>query len=211
MPDATQGRFQPSPCRNREVPENQTVVNPGVDEAVVTEAGAGSAEVKWLSVIDDNRALIHSYMSSVTTNRDEHEDLVQSAIAVAWLTWSSGPDTSRIHPWIIHCCRIARREWAYTGRITRGAEEYIDGVVLDEIDASVQDVENKDDDLAWDALMSIAPRQREAVVYRVMLSWSVKNTARAMDCREGTVKAHLHAAMKSLRARGASMRQLGHD
>lgn len=42
-------------------------------------------------------------------------------------------------------------------------------------------------------------RQREVVVLRVFESCSVAETAAAMGCREGTVKALLHKAMKRLR------------
>ena len=42
-------------------------------------------------------------------------------------------------------------------------------------------------------------RQRDVVLLRIFEELSVTDTARAMRCREGTVKALLHKAMKSLR------------
>ncbi|UCG71312.1 MAG: RNA polymerase sigma factor [Chromatiales bacterium] len=43
-------------------------------------------------------------------------------------------------------------------------------------------------------------RQREVVLLRIFEDLSVRDTARAMGCREGTVKALLHKAMNKLQA-----------
>lgn len=48
-------------------------------------------------------------------------------------------------------------------------------------------------------LRELPPRQRDAVVLRSLEELSVKDTARIMDCREGTVKALLHQGMTRLR------------
>jgi len=49
-------------------------------------------------------------------------------------------------------------------------------------------------------------RQREVVLLRIFEDMSVRDTARAMGCREGTVKALLHKATNGLRI---SMKQSG--
>ena len=49
-------------------------------------------------------------------------------------------------------------------------------------------------------LIKILPdRQREAVVLRFFQKLSIKKTAKIMGCRQGTVKSHLHKAMRNLR------------
>jgi RNA polymerase sigma factor (sigma-70 family) len=50
-------------------------------------------------------------------------------------------------------------------------------------------------------LADLPDRQREAVVLRFFEELSVEQTARAMDCAEGTVKATVHQALRSLRAK----------
>jgi len=45
----------------------------------------------------------------------------------------------------------------------------------------------------------LPPRQQEVVMLRIFEDLSVEDTARAMNCRPGTVKALLHKAMNSLR------------
>lgn len=49
------------------------------------------------------------------------------------------------------------------------------------------------------ALETLPERQREAVVMRYLEELSTRDTARVMQCREGTVKAHLHRAVTALR------------
>jgi RNA polymerase sigma-70 factor (ECF subfamily) len=49
------------------------------------------------------------------------------------------------------------------------------------------------------ALDKLPPRQREAVACRFLRHLSVRQTAEAMGCAEGTVKATLHAALGNLR------------
>jgi len=51
-------------------------------------------------------------------------------------------------------------------------------------------------------------RQKEVVMLRIFEDLSVRETAQAMGCREGTVKAQLHKASNALRV---SMREMGFD
>ena len=46
---------------------------------------------------------------------------------------------------------------------------------------------------------SLPERQREVVILRIFEELSVRETAQAMGCREGTVKALLHKATKNLK------------
>jgi RNA polymerase sigma factor (sigma-70 family) len=51
-----------------------------------------------------------------------------------------------------------------------------------------------------DQLLALLPaRQKETVLLRFYEGLSVKDTARALGCREGTVKAHSHRALRRLR------------
>ena len=48
-------------------------------------------------------------------------------------------------------------------------------------------------------LAGLPDRQREAIVYRFFEGLSVEQTARAMECAEGTVKATVHQALRSMK------------
>ena len=69
-----------------------------------------------------------------------------------------------------------------------------DDLVVDRDDATV---------LAVRAAVAALPRrQREAVIHRHFLGHSVRESAAAMDCAEGTVKSLTHRAMAALREAG---------
>lgn len=52
------------------------------------------------------------------------------------------------------------------------------------------------------AVSELPPRMREAVIHRYFLGRSVAETAEAMGCAQGTVKALAHKAVRALRAAG---------
>lgn len=52
------------------------------------------------------------------------------------------------------------------------------------------------------AVASLAPRQRQAVVLRYYADLPLAGVAEAMGCQTGTVKAHLHQALATLRTAG---------
>ncbi len=54
-------------------------------------------------------------------------------------------------------------------------------------------------DELWPLIVRLPPRQRAAVVLRYYLDLSEADTATAMGCRPGTVKAHLNKALTHLR------------
>lgn len=58
-----------------------------------------------------------------------------------------------------------------------------------------------EDDVLRQAVASLPPRQRMVIALRFYEQYSVRETAEAMGCAEGTVKAQTHHAVASLRAR----------
>ncbi|WP_426574729.1 sigma-70 family RNA polymerase sigma factor [Aquihabitans sp. McL0605] len=52
------------------------------------------------------------------------------------------------------------------------------------------------------AVHQLAPRQRQAIVLRFYSDLTVDQIGEAMGCRPGTVKAHLHQALRALRSAG---------
>lgn len=64
---------------------------------------------------------------------------------------------------------------------------------------------NERRDLLRSTLAQLPDRQREAVVLRYFEDLSVEETAAAMECAPGTVKASVHQALRKLREK---LRQL---
>lgn len=79
---------------------------------------------------------------------------------------------------------------------------------LDVDDPAIQDALGSDGQAGADDhaqlrrhVRALPARQRDVVILRIFEELSVADTARALGCREGTVKAHLHKAIENLRQR----------
>ena len=65
---------------------------------------------------------------------------------------------------------------------------------------------NEEADMLKQTLATLPDRQREAVVLRFFEDLSVEETAAAMGCAEGTVKATVHQALRALREKMKSLK-----
>jgi RNA polymerase sigma-70 factor (sigma-E family) len=128
------------------------------------------------------------------TDRASAEEAVAEAFARAWARW---PTVSR-HPspsaWVVRTAlnhhvsrwRRTRREVALTADFAASA-----------VDRDPDHGERAD---LIRAVAALPERQRQVVALRVFLDLDTKQTAEALDLSPGTVTAHLHRAMTSLRA-----------
>ncbi|MFD2092832.1 sigma-70 family RNA polymerase sigma factor [Blastococcus deserti] len=128
------------------------------------------------------------------TDRAAAEEAVAEAFARAWASW---PKVSR-HPspsaWVVRTAlnhhvsrwRRTRREVALTADVAAAAQ----GRAPDHVER---------DDLLR-AVAALPERQRQVVALRVFLDLDTRQTAEALDLAPGTVSAHLHRALTSLRA-----------
>lgn len=104
--------------------------------------------------------------------------------------------------WLYRATRNVCHEY---NRARRG--EALPGELPDSSSIPERQVSRQDSARRVRALVDKLPaRQREVVMLRVFEELSVRDTALAMGCREGTVKALLHKAMNSL---GRSAKQTG--
>lgn len=120
------------------------------------------------------------------------EDAAQEAFVRAFQKWRVVSRLDRPATWVfVVAVREARRQQRRRERI---------GSSLPGSPASPDPTADVASQLAiMAALGQLAPRQRMAIVLRYHADLPVKQIARAMQCREGTVKATLHAALGRLR------------
>lgn len=133
------------------------------------------------------------------TERAVAEEAVAEAFARAWASWSR----VRMHPapraWVVRTALNYRvSQWRKTRREvklteTAGAQQ---GTV---------DPQPSDRTELMAALEQLPQRQREVVVLRLFLDLDTQQTADTLGIASGTVTAHLHRAMTTLRAQPISI------
>jgi RNA polymerase sigma factor (sigma-70 family) len=128
------------------------------------------------------------------TDRAAAEEAVAEAFSRAWASW---PKVSR-HPspsaWVI---RTAMNHHVSRWRRTRREVALTPEVVAD-VAGSAVDPGGRDDLIR--AVAALPERQRQVVALRVFLDLDTQQTAAALELAPGTVTAHLHRALSSLRA-----------
>lgn len=119
------------------------------------------------------------------------EELAQEAFARAYARWSTVSVMQRPVAWIYVVAmnkarRDLRREARDHGAMVEPVSDDPSGQVATAVTVRA-------------ALATLAPRQRAVVVLRCLADLSTRETATALKCSPGTVKATLHAAFAHLR------------
>ncbi|HEU5002412.1 MAG TPA: SigE family RNA polymerase sigma factor [Actinomycetota bacterium] len=131
-------------------------------------------------------------LSFVLHDRWQAEDVAQEALARAWARWRRVGGLERPDLWLR---RVAINLAISTLRRRRVAARYTRSLS----DGAAPGPDRDPDDTVAQALASLSPRRRTAVVLRYFADLSVADTAVAMGCKEGTVKALTSQAIAALR------------
>jgi RNA polymerase sigma-70 factor (ECF subfamily) len=125
-------------------------------------------------------------------DRDFAHDSAQEAFSRALRHWRKVREMDRPDGWVyVVAMNHMRDQWRRTARRRGHASE--PEYVIDNTSAVATRVSVRD------AIATLPPRQREAVVLRYLADLPLADVAAAMGCAVGTVKATLHQAMTSMR------------
>jgi RNA polymerase sigma factor (sigma-70 family) len=124
-------------------------------------------------------------------DREAAEDAAQEAFAKAYRKWRVVQTHDEPSAWVyVVAVRSARRHWKRGQGADAPAVEAsasgVDGLVTTRV-------------AVREALARLSARQRVAVVLRYLVGMSLAETAEAMDCAVGTVKATVHQSLQRLR------------
>lgn len=125
-------------------------------------------------------------------SRAAAEELVQDAFLAAHRQWSRIGSYDDLGAWlrrvvVNRSVSAVRRRVAETRALTRlGGRRELPGVLPEP------------DEELWRAVRGLPRRQAQAVALHYFDDRSIAQTAAILDCAEGTVKAHLHAARQAL-------------
>jgi RNA polymerase sigma-70 factor, ECF subfamily len=129
---------------------------------------------------------------AVVASPDRAEDVTQEAFARACQRWAKVGRMEHPVSWIyVVALNEERRRWR---RVRRDENTLTpEAPVPDHAPVVLTSVELRD------ALATLTPRQRAAVLLRYTADLPVADIARALGCADGTVKATLHQALRRLR------------
>jgi len=120
------------------------------------------------------------------------EELAQEALVRLWQRWEAVSSSGSPDGWLwtvaLNLSRSKRRRRTAEQR----ARVCVDQTAMP-ADDSAEAVATRD------AVAALPDRQRAAVTLRYFAGLSIRETAEAMKCAEGTVAAHTHKALRSLR------------
>jgi RNA polymerase sigma-70 factor (ECF subfamily) len=119
------------------------------------------------------------------------EELTQETLAVVWDKWSRVQMMAAPEAWALRVGFNMANSWLRRRIAERRA--------LRRLGPGDQHHDLPQDSGVRDAVVRLPPRQRTAVVLRYFADLSVEQTADAMGCAPGTVKALTHQGITSLR------------
>jgi DNA-directed RNA polymerase specialized sigma24 family protein len=125
-------------------------------------------------------------------DRQLAEDLVAEAFTRAWMSWPKVRELRAPQGWVVRTALNARVSWWRRHRREVALGSHDVAVPAGHGDAVAGEL------LA--ALRRLPLRQREVVTLRLLLDLDTETTAKVLAIAPGTVGAHLHRAVASLRA-----------
>ncbi|MFH1741337.1 MAG: sigma-70 family RNA polymerase sigma factor [bacterium] len=139
-------------------------------------------------------------------DREEAMELVHEAFLRAYRAWDRFDQDRRFYPWLHKILRNLCLN-RLRSRRRNPAKESLDnledqGVIAPSTDPgplSVMDQKERGERV-WQAVMSLAPDDREMILLREYHGLSYSAIAEAVGCPLGTVMSRLHAARKRLRS-----------
>jgi RNA polymerase sigma-70 factor (ECF subfamily) len=127
-------------------------------------------------------------------DREVAEDVVQEAMIRAFVRWNRVRRLDAPQAWVYRVALNLSRSVA-----TRRARESAKLPLVAAVHAASES-NGEEATAVRHSVAALPPRQRAAVILRYFVSLSVKETADALGCREGTVKALTHQGIVALRS-----------
>jgi RNA polymerase sigma-70 factor (sigma-E family) len=126
------------------------------------------------------------------------EDLVAEAFTRAWLSWRKVREHPMPRAWVVRTALNTHVSWWRRRRRELTVDGYTAQALLDRTQPERSAGLDLDEALAA-AIRGLPLRQREVIVFRVFFGLDTDATAKLLGIAPGTVGAHLHRALATLR------------
>lgn len=168
------------------------------------EQSAASVDPAFDRLFEEEWAPLVALGWSLLGSWTEAEDIVQDAFADAYRRWERVGGLERPGAWlrraVINRTVSVRRhaEVARRGHRRLGGLQVVDGDGPSADRTGDAVVERVSDDGFWEAVRTLPERQAACVALRYVHGLPIKEIAAVLECRPGTVKAHLHRGRAAL-------------
>jgi RNA polymerase sigma factor (sigma-70 family) len=177
-------------------------------------AGMGGPLPPFQVFLEENRTLVYRFLLA-QVGPGEADDCFQETFLAALRAYPTLRHGSNLRGWVL---TIATRKALDAGRRRRKRPVSVSDVAEDSRPVGLTDLPDWPVERAvfermasqnglWQAVQSLPPRQRAAVVHRFVLDRSYAEIAEAMDSTEETARANVSQAIRKLRAEKDSWRQ----
>jgi len=141
-------------------------------------------------------------------DRQLAEDLVAEAFTRAWMSWRKVREHPAPRAWVVRTALNTHVSWWRRRRREMTVEGHTALTLMDGIQPERSADLDLDEVLAA-AVRALPPRQREVITLRVFFDLDTDATAKLLGISPGTVGAHLHRALATLRTQIKSFSDQG--
>lgn len=166
----------------------------GLDPAARVAAGP-EAEGGFEGFFERERVRLFRMLCAVTGNRHEAEELTQDAFLAVWERWDR---VELMEDPVGYLYRIAMNAFRKRYRRARVAARKVLGLMPSQDAYEAVDARS----VLAQALDSLSPRQRAAIVVTELLDYSAEEAGTLLGIKASTVRALAFQARKALRAKG---------
>jgi RNA polymerase sigma-70 factor, ECF subfamily len=177
------------------------------DADLIGKARQGEVEAYNL-LISRWEKRVYNYLLRIVGEREEALDLSQDVFLKAYQNLRKLDDPARFAPWLF---RIAHNEAFSAFRKRRPEGELLDGAEFpgDAVPAGGAAFPIELSIAVTNALDSLSPEQREAVILKIYQGFKFEEMAEILACPVSTVKSRLYTALDVLKTQLAPLKSRG--
>jgi RNA polymerase sigma-70 factor (ECF subfamily) len=150
------------------------------------------------SLVRMHQRQVYMFLYRLSSNMEDAMELTQSTFVKAWISLGQFRGESSFKTYLY---RIAANAWRNTvrDRVRRRLVDLDNVTLISDQDPHLDLEASREQDLLWNMVDGLPPRQKEVLVLRIREGFSFEETARIMGCTTGSAKASYHHAVSKLK------------
>lgn len=173
-------------------------VQPVTDNMLMDEVKDGRVE-KLAVLFERHHVRLYNFLLRLTGNPSVSEDLVQEVFCRMLKYRYTFKGLSKFSVWMYQIARNTHIDYLRKKKNDLPLDEQWDEAMSMELSPGEQTEKSHDIALLQEALSRLPVKKREVLILSRFQNLKYKEIAELLDCHIGTVKAHVHRAIKDLR------------